>query len=176
MEYIWDARSAGGRRMEYFRFYKGQVRTKQGNYSIDDILGFDDAALESVHTYVQWAFPNAALSRAQPGAASAVFTETAATAMMQDGEVRRKVDAMTRKMLKFWGIVWEFNTEGYAFIEDEGRFRSKLRDGDHNTLRLTRLLSFLRMVGRDELVDGLRCVLLLNCPESHRSLRIWLAV
>jgi len=48
-------------------FYEGSGRDDRGR-SLDDLLGFGDAALECTHDFIQWLFPLRERSGANPAA------------------------------------------------------------------------------------------------------------
>ncbi len=92
-----------------------------------DVVAFDDARIEGVHDFIQWCFPLAEASRAVPGApvlgaAEAEAIRTDATA--SDGLLR----ALAR-MRRFYS-----ETDGW------------LRAHDHNHLRITRIITAVRIL------------------------------
>ena len=159
--------------MEYVDFYKGLCKTKIGDFNITDVMQFSDDRLEREHTYIQWIFPMPTLSRMQPGAATQILTEEAIVAFREDEDVMDSVECMTRRMLRFWGMCWEFETNAFVYIENEKLFLGKLRDGNHNQARMTRMLTFLRCIGWHELVDAIKQVLKKNSQESRGGLSHW---
>ena len=153
---------------EYIEFYRGERTTPLGNFDIHAVLDFDDKILEKEHGFVQFAFPNPLLSKVQPDAASEPFTSEAAQEMLQDAVVVTRAKQMVSKMLKFWGIDSET-----VSITNQPRFNAKLRRANHNQLRMTRVLIFLKCMGWTELMDGLRGLLVANVPHGMRAVRFW---
>jgi hypothetical protein len=124
------------------RFFAGG-EDDQGR-TFDEILGWDDARLELVHDYIQWIFPLPERSGANPWAPvldPATIAEIRGSAVMQ-GRLR----AAFLRMSAFYG----FALEGDRAIEGP-RFgaasRNWLHAGNHNHLRLTRMLRSLRVLG-----------------------------
>ena len=162
--------------MEYVAFYRGERATTHGGHTIDAVLAFTENKLECGHTFIQWLFPMKAPSRAQPDAAPHAFTDQAIRAMQHDTDVMIKVERATRMMLKHWGMCWELNTERFVFIENETKYHQRLGDGDHNQLRMTRVLVCLRSLGYNGLVEGIQSVLYQNAPGCPWGLAHWLEV
>jgi hypothetical protein len=124
------------------RFFAGG-EDDQGR-SFDEILGWDDARLEMVHDYIQWIFPLPERSGANPWAP--VLDAATIAAIRNSAEMRGRLCAAFLRMLAFYG----FELEGDRVVEDP-RFaaaaRNWLHAGNHNHLRLTRMLRSLRVLG-----------------------------
>ena len=110
----------------------------------DEILGWDDARLEMVHDYIQWIFPLPERSGANPWAP--VLDAATIAAIRNDAEMQGRLRAGLQRMLAFYG----FALEGDAVVQGP-RFaaasRNWLHAGNHNHLRLTRMLRSLRVLG-----------------------------
>src|ERR1700753_2422288 len=109
-----------------------------------EILGWDDARLEMVHDYIQWIFPLPERSGANPWAP--VLDPATIAAIREDAEMRGRLRGAFLRMLAFYG----FALDGDAVVESP-RFTSASRNwlhaGNHNHLRLTRMLRSLRVLG-----------------------------
>ena len=158
---------------DYVRFYRGECTTVIDRLSIFDVLNLDDTGMEHKHGYVQWTFPMKCLSKNQVRAATQVLTDEAIGEMMNDDVIMYRIDQMAGKMLDFWGIRWQYRTEGLVFVHSRKRFETKLVKTNHNQLRMTRLLVFLSCVGRTVLVRNLKELLLENVPAACSSRRYW---
>jgi hypothetical protein len=112
--------------------------------TVDEILGWDDVRLEMVHDYIQWIFPLPERSGANPSAP--VLDAAAIAAIRGSAEMQGRLRAAFERMLTFYG----FALEGDAVVEGP-RFvaasRNWLHAGNHNHLRLTRMLRSLRVLG-----------------------------
>jgi hypothetical protein len=124
------------------RFFGG--RADDDGRTFDEILGWDDARLEMVHDYIQWIFPLPERSGANPWAP--VLDAVTIAAIRNDAEMQGRLRAGFQRMLAFYG----FDLEGDAVVQGP-RFaaasRNWLHAGNHNHLRLTRMLRSLRVLG-----------------------------
>lgn len=128
-------------------FYRGQSTDDVGR-TIDVIWGFDRLALEWTHDFIQWLFPLESRSGANPGAPT-LDAETIA-AFEHDpalqGRLRRSLDLM----LDFYGF--ERRGEGTVAVVTEAagedrRLEEWVTPGNHNFLRVTRILRSLTTLG-----------------------------
>jgi hypothetical protein len=124
------------------RFFAGGA--DDDGRSFDEILGWDDARLEMVHDYIQWIFPLPERSGANPSAP--VLDAEAIAAIRANAEMQGRLRSAFLRMLAFYG----FALDGDAVVEGP-RFatasRNWLHAGNHNHLRLTRMLRSLRVLG-----------------------------
>jgi Opioid growth factor receptor (OGFr) conserved region len=124
------------------RFFAGGV--DDDGRTLDEIVGWDDARLEMVHDYIQWLFPLPERSGANPSAP--VLDARTIAQIRGDAEMQERLRAAFQRMLTFYG----FALEGDAVVEGP-RFtaasRNWLHAGNHNHLRLTRMLRSLRVLG-----------------------------
>jgi Opioid growth factor receptor (OGFr) conserved region len=111
-------------------FYRGGL--DDAGRRLADILRWDTAALESTHDYIQWLFPLRERSRATP---------TAPVLSAADVRIFRTDAAMQQRMRDALAVMCAF----YGFsAPTDVRW---LEPGNHNYLRLTRILRSLRTVG-----------------------------
>jgi hypothetical protein len=112
--------------------------------TLDEILGWDDARLEMVHDYIQWLFPLPERSGANPFAP--VLDKETIAVIRGSEEMQGRLRAAFERMIAFYGFVVEGDTltEGPRFRKAS---RNWLHEGNHNHLRLTRMLRSLRVLG-----------------------------
>jgi hypothetical protein len=124
------------------RFFAGG-EDDQGR-TFDEILGWDDARLEIVHDYIQWIFPLPERSGANPWAP--VLDAATIAAIRGSAEMQGRLRAAFLRMLAFYGFALEGDraVEGPRFA---AAARNWLHAGNHNHLRLTRMLRSLRVLG-----------------------------
>jgi hypothetical protein len=156
----------------YVDFYRGKTPTACGGFFISDILDvrFDNDMLESEHRYIQWIFPMKVLSQAQPGAANEPLTDEAIQVMRSDQAIQCKVEKVVVKMLDFWGMALLLDKS--VIVVDPLIFKKKLGLRNHNQLRMTRMLTFLRYL-EWPLVDSIKEVLFANVNQRSAALQFW---
>jgi opioid growth factor receptor-like protein len=124
------------------RFFAGG--TDDEGRTLEEIVGWDDVRLEMVHDYIQWLFPLPERSGANPS--GPVLDGESIAAIRGDAEMQGRLRAAFERMLAFYG----FAPEGDVLVEGP-RFaaasRNWLHAGNHNHLRLTRILRSLRVLG-----------------------------
>ena len=124
-------------------FYQGG-RDGEGR-TLSDILSWNDDRLEAVHDYIQWLFPTRQPSGVNPFAP--LVTDGTAAAFAADVVLRDRLRLALDRMLVFYGLA----RKGPRIQIDAGRFalRSRvwLRPGNHNHLRLTRMMQSLAELG-----------------------------
>jgi hypothetical protein len=124
------------------RFFAGDA--DDDGRAFDEILGWDDARLEMVHDYIQWIFPLPERSGANPWAP--VLDAATIAAIRNDAEMQGRLRAGFERMLAFYGFALEDEVvvQGPRFAAAS---RNWLHAGNHNHLRLTRMLRSLRVLG-----------------------------
>ncbi|MGE0726107.1 MAG: opioid growth factor receptor-related protein [Alphaproteobacteria bacterium] len=145
-----DGRRATGDAL--IAFYEG-AGTDHAGRRIDAVLAFDDRRLEGVHDYIQWLFPLPEASRFNPEAP--VLTAAAAAAFRGRPDLQDRVRAVLDRMLAFYGL----RREGETILGDgmaDGVPAHWLTPGNHNHLRLSRIVRFLVHAGMDGLAAALR--------------------
>jgi hypothetical protein len=137
------------------RFYRGAGRDACGR-TLDDILGWDDAALEAVHDFVQWLFP-----LDEPSAFNAdapLVSEADRAAFRQDSRLEANLRRAFERMLAFYGLELD-ETEAAPAVRRAASWDERsavwLRRGNHNHLRLTRILKSLMILGQPALAGAL---------------------
>ena len=131
-------------------FYRGE-RPDIRRRSIDEIRAWDDAQLEAVHDYIQWLFPTRERSRFNPMAP--VLDPETIQAFRTDATLRAGLGASFRRMLQFYGFTLE-EQEGSLQVTPSAEWATRKRvwltPGNHNFLRITRILSCLATLGLGE--------------------------
>jgi len=159
-------------------FFRGG-RDSEGR-TLDEILGWDDELLEEVHDYIQWIFPTARASDFNPSAP--MLTESSIAAFDRDPVLRDRLVQALRRMLRFYGF--ELAQENDRPLVKRGanwraRRNEWLTPGDHNLLRITRILDSLSTLGlHDHAKAYLAALLELEKGEDGpaigpRTFRFW---
>jgi opioid growth factor receptor-like protein len=130
-------------------FYRGNGRDHRGR-SLSDIHGFDFYELEFNHDYIQWLFP---LPEPSGASASAPILSDDDIARFQfDESLRERLLQSFELMLRFFGLELARAGDvgaisvGKARHFDE-RHKVWLNPGNHNFLRISRILRSLTLLG-----------------------------
>ena len=130
------------------RFYRLEGPDARGR-TLPEIWAWDAARLEGVHDYIQWLFPLAEPSAFNPQAP--ILTAETIAVFRVDPELRQRLLQSLMLMLGFYGLTLSTEPGSAPRIEPAADFAAKrrgwLRAGDHNHLRLTRILASLRLLG-----------------------------
>lgn len=157
-------------------FYSGG-RDSEGR-TLTEILAWDDDELEAVHDYIQWMFPTRRPSGVNPDAP--LVTAATIDAFAENPALRERLRKAFTRMLSFYGLV----RAGERIAMDPARFDDRahvwLRPGNHNHLRLTRIMDSLATLGLDpEARELRRCLIADVAPGpgigriSPRTLQFW---
>jgi hypothetical protein len=123
-------------------FYGGQAPDNRGR-RIHEIQSWPDDRLEAVHDYIQWLFPLPERSMFNWDA-PLLEPETIDT-FRERPDLQASLRASFLRMLRFYGFE---SREGIGRAANfEKRARNWLRPGNHNHLRITRILKSLRLLG-----------------------------
>jgi hypothetical protein len=146
---------------EILDFYCGG-QDDQGR-TLDEILAWPDMELEAVHDFIQWLFPLPERSGANPSAP--VLDRETITAFLASEELQNRLRQSFLRMLRFYGL--EFHSEKIELAKNFAvRSSNWLTPGNHNHLRLTRILRSLHLLGLESEAQALFCVLS-QLYESH---------
>ncbi len=132
-------------------FYKG-LGTDTAGRTIDEIWGWDHRRLEMVHDFIQWLFPLPEPSRFNPDAP--LLTPDDIAAFRADPALRDRGRRSLDVMLEFYGLS-RAGTEITRGANFAARANVWLEPANHNHLRLTRILLFLRHAGLGAEAAGL---------------------
>jgi hypothetical protein len=146
------------------RFHKGEGPDNRGR-TLAAILAWDDGRLEAVHDYIQWLFPLDEPSRFN--AAAPLLTPADRAAFRQPALATNLRRALER-MLAFYGLALQPTAPPRLTRSDRWRDRSAewLHPGNHNLLRLTRIIRSLALLGQPDLARALYEALRKEC-EGH---------
>ena len=125
-------------------FHAGTGKDARGRTRAE-VIGWADSRLEAVHDYIQWLFPLPEPSGFNPDAPLLTAADVAAFA--GDGTLRANLAEAHDRMLLFYGLD--------RSPPNPARLRQWQTPGNHNMLRITRIL---------------RCLVLLGLPERAASM------
>lgn len=137
--------------------------TNDHNKSYKQIIRYNNTQLESDHAFIQWVFPTETPSMFNPTAP--VITKEQAAKLSKIGAVKENMHRMFMRMLLFYGIRLISNIEleenkddsliviqqgrRTSWVFDKTRVEEWLQDGNHNLLRISRILESLRLFNRE---------------------------
>jgi hypothetical protein len=127
-------------------FYRSEGVTAEG-HRLREILEWDDVRLEEDHAFIQWLFPTfrpSGFNRNAP-----VLTDEVADEFRRDASLRENLLRSFDRMLCFYGLLRTPNGIVTGPNWDKRR-KSWLVYGDHNYLRITRILDSLTSLGLEE--------------------------
>jgi hypothetical protein len=128
-------------------FYRGNGRDHRGR-TLSDILEFDFYELEFNHDYIQWLFPLPEPSGAN--ALAPVLSGADVAAFHEDESLRRALLESFVLMLEFYGLRLSDISGGVEVVRAENfddRRANWLTRGNHNFLRISRILRSLALLG-----------------------------
>jgi Opioid growth factor receptor (OGFr) conserved region len=140
-------------------FYLGQRPDTEGR-NIESLWVWDDVRLEERHDYIQWLFPLVEKSHFNPNAP--VLTEMDIQLFNASDDLKKRLLTSFNRMLEFYGLQC-VEAKGEISITTADTFLARQEDwlnwGDHNHLRITRILTSLRLLGLDAYAQAFfRCL------------------
>jgi len=119
-------------------FLKGETQDYKGR-TYADIIGCDDTKMEQCHDQVQWMFP--LHEESNFASTYPVITEEVVKEAKENKDVIKNLKLASERMEKFYGI---------GRFTDIDKQRKWCREGDHNLLRITRIIRCLRIFGLEQ--------------------------
>lgn len=128
-----------------FRFYRGEGPDSNGR-SLVDILDWSNQMKEAQHDYIQELFPLKEPSQFNPDAY--VLDNALLNEMKQDPKVIANMKTALSAMLHFYGLRFQLDRNKIIELPNfNERSQEWLTPGNHNFLRLTRILKSLKLFG-----------------------------
>jgi hypothetical protein len=130
-------------------FYECALPDNRGRRLIE-IQRWSDEQLESVHDYIQWLFP-----LPEPSAFNAsapVLSQQNIAEFCSRADLRDRLHSSFLRMLAFYGFEPRLPVERAPNFEE--RAQNWLMPGNHNHLRITRILKSLRLLGLEADADA----------------------
>jgi len=138
-----------------FAFYQG--RPDSSARMLEDIWLWDYQKLEYTHDYIQWLFPLKEKSRFNRNAP--ILNDEVIQAFRTDEQLRVRLRKSLEVMLQFYGLQYnKFDDKGIEITKSDNYPERKLNwieEGNHNYLRLTRILTSLRLLGLEDYAQAL---------------------
>jgi hypothetical protein len=128
-------------------FYSGQGKNNRG-LTIQQVWEFDDIKLERYHDYIQWLFPLDVRSKFNKEAP--ILTDYD---IKQFAGLGTAVKQSLIVMLDFYGFTYHSGLKNIWLDADlimRQRREAWVTASNHNYLRITRILKFLSLIGRQD--------------------------
>lgn len=124
-------------------FYGDGAQDDRGR-TLEEIVNWDDERLEAVHDFIQWLFPLPERSAANPSAP--ILEKETIDAFRESAEMQERLGRAFDRMLRFYGLRWTGER-----VERADNFRERTKNwlwpGNHNHLRITRILQSTQLLG-----------------------------
>ncbi len=151
-------------------FYQGQHPDSKGRM-IEEIWSWDYEMLEEIHDYIQWLFPLIEQSRFNQNVP--ILDDEVIQAFRNNEQLRNRLVKSLKIMLDFYGLqCHEPSTANIEVIKSDKYWERKpkwVNLLNHNYLRLTRILTSLKILGLENYALALfRCLDQIYQEESQR--------
>lgn len=133
--------------------------------TLTEILAWNDERLEAIHDYIQWIFPTREPSAVNPFAP--LIGEATVRAFEADAALRARLRDTFDRMLAFYGLCRDGDGIGLDVLRFPARAAVWLHPGNHNHLRLTRIMDSLATLGLREDALALQRCLLERVASTH---------
>jgi hypothetical protein len=131
--------------VDFVAFYLGKTPDYLGR-TLQELWELSDEDLETGHDFIQMLFPLAERSQAIPGAP--VIDEAAQAEFRANPVIQANLLRSLERMLDFYGFHLDKKQKEIAKADDfRGKAQNWLFPGDHNHLRITRILKCLQASG-----------------------------
>jgi len=135
-------------------FYEGRGTDHRGR-TLSDVQGFSAERLEYEHDFIQWLFPLRTPSPVNPEAPT--LTDGDIARFRGDADLGASLRRSFAVMANFYGFEIA-NHDGRIVLASTEQFDQRaqnwLRPGNHNFLRITRILKSLTILGQEELASA----------------------
>lgn len=136
---------------QIIEFYSGRGTDHAGR-SIEGILSYDDTTIEDTHDFIQWLFPLRVPSPVNPHAP--IVNEEVQAFFERDVRLRNNLLRALSRMLAFYGLRCDLGPDLRPVVSRADSFTERatvwLHTNNHNHLRLTRIMTCLRLLGLDQ--------------------------
>ena len=152
------------------------VGTDHRGRTLDEIAARNPRQLEQTHDYIQWVFPTMTPSHFNPHAP--VLDQADVDAGVRDQRVVGNLIRMAAIMGRFYGLERTSFRDGPQYDPIGNHPPWWMSTGNHNFLRITRILDSLRLFGlvdgAEALLDALELLVRRHPgPVSDRTLQFW---
>ena len=151
-------------------FYQGHSPDSSGRM-LEDIWLWDSQKLEYTHDYIQWLFP--LKQKSQFNRNAPILNDEVIQAFRADEQLRVRLIKSLEVMLEFYGLQCNKLDDTGIQIEKSDNYPERklnwIEEGNHNYLRLTRILTSLKILGLEDYAQALfKCLNQIYLEESKK--------
>ncbi len=132
-------------------FYTSECADSEGRM-IEEIWAWDYQRLEYVHNFIQWLFPLKHRSSVNQNAP--LVNDRVIEAFTTNEQLRARLRKSLDLMLTFYGLQCVERADGNVLIAESDEYEERkpnwISPGNHNFLRLTRILVSLGLLGLEQ--------------------------
>lgn len=150
-----------------YKFLSGEEPDKYGR-NIREIWGYDKKLLEKSHNYIQRLFPTTEESNFESAPIVNLSTDKK---YIKNPQIKENMKKSLEVMLDFYGFEYRNGN-----IIDKKETKHWINKGNHNYLRITRILKSLKIFGLEaEAIIFYEALLKLSCTEKidEKSIKYW---
>lgn len=152
-------------------FYQGNGKSAS-NAALEEILSWSDQRLEAQHDYIQWLFPLASASRYNSNAP--VLNSGLIGTLRTDPTVQKNYMRAFDRILKFYGFKRNQDGSITPAANFPARFKEWGTPNNHNFLRITRILTSLKLMGHaTEAARFYQALQSYTSGVDPRTMQIW---
>lgn len=125
-------------------FYEDRGQNPSG-HSYSQVMRYSDDELEAHHDFVQFLFPTKQQSKYAKG--STPITDIEISIFKTNLTLMNKFKQALVRMSSFYGLKFDEKTNSFSYANGyQNRFKEWVQSGNHNFLRLTRILTCLNLM------------------------------
>ena len=156
-------------RSDIILFYYGE-RVPQCRHTFDEILNFNSDKMENTHDFIQWLFPNKEASNYNEHAP--LLTEEDIKLFATNQLLDQRVSDAVLEFMWFLGFNWYCDNENRKVELDVTLVTDmQLNFFNHNHLRITRMIKFLKLINH-WILDSVFHAVYDNC-SLEQSKQYW---
>jgi len=149
-------------------YYSGEATDDKGRY-LAEMLEWTDEQLELVHDFIQWMFP---LRERGFNMSVPLLDRASISEFRSRPELQHNLRISLLRMLKFYGL--EMHQGQDVTIGASPNFKDRaqnwLSPGNHNHLRITRIIKSLRVLGLEQEAEAFfKCLAKIYDEEKEKS-------
>jgi hypothetical protein len=137
-------------------FYCNDGVDTQGR-TIANIHKFNGDALEMVHDYIQWLFPT--LTPSNFNAGGPLLDVETIIVLQGNANFKKNFKKSLERIFDFWGLHTRTENDKYI-VMPISYLRPWMEEGDHNLLRMSRVMESCRLLGYQETASSLLTALM----------------